>query len=459
MIMRTLAVSSLLLVSMAASAADLQVAVKRNGFAGPVEVAIAPRVEGRIPVWSAAKPLAAGESSVTFTGLENGLYIVLLRGPQPLQRLSAKVNVGTDGAALRLAIPGTKTSLRLRLAGKPLAAAGVELIHDELRWSMTLETGGDGRFEGALWEPGPYTASVRRGRSAPYQADVRLSSRALTIDVPDRTVTGRVAGDDGEPVANAVVVLKSQNEISKLTMHTASGPDGRFEFFGARDGVHTLSARAPSYVDSDAVSFELHGAPAHQQVDLALTRGVRRTVRVVDERGHPIADASLFTACDGHIKSTAKTSAEGHADVAVPDSGTCSIYALPKEGSIAVAPAAKSEPLLLRVRAASSSLRLTLRSELGDPFASLWLLMSIDGTLIPPAIARQLATRGFSLRTDREGSIELARIPPGMYQFWPYRTDVEGQRIYEVADAFAAPISVNVLTGGNKATVRFQARR
>jgi hypothetical protein len=113
----------------------------------------------------------------------------------------------------------------------------------------------------------------------------------------------------------------------------------------------------------------------------------------------------------------------------------------------------------LRVRDGSSSLRLMLKSEHGNPFAGLWLLVSIDGTVIPPAIAQQLVTRGFSLRTDAEGSIALAHIPPGTYEFWPYRTDAEGQRIYEVADGFAAPISVNVVNGENSATVRFQTRR
>lgn len=457
--MRTLPVSLLLVFSLAASAADLQVAVKRNGFAGPIEVALAPRVEGRIPEWSATKTLAAGKSAVTFAGLDTGLYLVLLSGPQPLQRLSAKANLGADGTTLRFALPDTKASLRVMLAGKPLAGAAVQLTHDELRWSMTLETGDDGRFAGGLWEPGLYTASVRRSSSAPHQVDVMLSPQALTIDVPDRTVTGRVLGDDGQPIANATVILKSQNEISKLTMPTTSGTDGRFEFFGVREGTHALSARAPSYVNSDMISFELHGARAHQKVDLALTHGALRTVRVVDERGHPIAGASLFTACGGHVKSTTETNAEGRAEVAVPDSNSCAIYALPKEGSIAVGSVAKGQPLVLRVPDGSSSLRLALESELGDPFSDLWLLMSIDGTVIPPAIARQLVRRGFSLRTDGAGSIALAHIPPGTYEFWPYRTEAEGQRIYEVADGFAAPISVNVLNGKNDATVKFQARR
>lgn len=84
--------------------------------------------------------------------------------------------------------------------------------------------------------------------------------------------------------------------------------------------------------------------------------------------------------------------------------------------------------------------------------------MRIDGTVVPPAIARQLATRGLSLITDAEGSISLAHIPAGTYEFWPYRNASEGQMIYDVAADFAAPISVNVLTGENNATIRFKAR-
>lgn len=457
--MRTLAASLLLALSLSATAADLQVAVKRNGFAGPIDVALAPRVENRIPVWSATKKLAPGASNATFTGLDEGLYVVLLQGAKPTERLSGRVNVGTAGATLRLEIPNTKTSLRVLLAGKPLANAGVELTHDELRWSIHLETDADGRFAGALWEPGMYTASIRRGNFAPHQRDVMLSPQALTIDVPDRTVTGRVVDDDGQPVANALVALKSQNEESTLTLRMTTGEDGRFEFFGVREGTHALSTRVPSYVDSDAIRFELHGPSAHKSVDLAVTHGAPRMVRVVDERGQPIVAASLLTACDGNVKSTTYTDDEGRARVAVPESASCAVYALPKEGSFAVARITKEQPLVLRVRDGSSSLRLALESDRGDSFADVWLLMSIDGTVIPPAVTRQLLTRGLKLRTDANGSIALAHIPPGTYEFWPYRSDVEGQRIYEVADGFAAPISVNVVNGPNSAKVRFQARR
>jgi hypothetical protein len=43
-------------------------------------------------------------------------------------------------------------------------------------------------------------------------------------------------------------------------------------------------------------------------------------------------------------------------------------------------------------------------------------------------------------------------------EFWPYRTSAEGQMLYETATEFDAPISVEVRTGQNNATVRFQAQ-
>jgi len=451
---------SILLFALPASAATLQVEVSRNGFAGPIEIALAPRVEGNLPQWSATKTMSAGRSVMQFPDLAPGLYTVLARGPQPLQRLSAKANVGAGGSTLHLVIPKGKTALRVTLAGEPIARATVTLTHDELRWETELTTGDDGRFAGALWEPGGYRAGVRRElATAPHIADVHLTAEPLSIDIPDRLIAGRVAGEDGKPIGGAIVALQTERPESTLRMLTLSAPDGRFEFFGVREGAHSLTARAPSYLQSDAVSFELRGAPAHRSAELTLLRGMQRAVRVLDKRGLPIANATLFTACDGHMKSTAVTDLEGRGSVATT-SGSCVIYALPKEGSIGVGQiSGAARDVVIEVPAGTSSLKLALKSEAGVAFADLWLLMRIDGAVVPPAIARQLVTRGLSLVTDAEGLISLAHIPPGTYEFWPYRTEAEGRLLYDMTASFAAPISMNVLTGENNATVKFKARR
>lgn len=452
-----------LLVDWTASAATLKVEVNRQGFTGPIRVAVAQRVDETAPRWSTTKELTAEQSAARFDGLTPGLYLVMASGPHPLQRLSAKVNLGSDGTTLHLVLPRSKVTLSATLAGKPLAGAGILLTHRELRWDTEVETGDDGRFAGELWEPGTYAASVTRDRtSAPYNVDVTLAPEPVTIDVPDRHVSGRVLVS-GRPLAGAIVDLRSENSESTRTVRTLSGPDGQFFFLGVREGPTTLTARAPSYLDSDAVTFELRGASAQQSIDVELTRGKARAVRVVDPHDAPIAGATLIASCDGHVKSRAVTNAEGKTDVALPAGTSCAIFVLPKEGSLAVAAVKgsavkESEPLLIPVRAGASSLRLALQSVAGEPFPDMSLLMRIDGMVVSPAIARLLSSRGFSLATDEEGKLALDHIPAGTYDFWPYRTTAEGQMLYETATEFAAPISLTVLTGENNATVKFRAR-
>ncbi|HYR28239.1 MAG TPA: carboxypeptidase-like regulatory domain-containing protein, partial [Thermoanaerobaculia bacterium] len=219
-----------LLFALPLSAATLQVHVDRNGFAGPVEVAVAPREEGRLPEWPSPKTLAADASSVTFSDLAPGLYTVIARGPQPLQRLTANANLGATGAAVRLAIPKTNTALRVTLAGEPLPRATVTLTHDELRWSSEVSTNDDGRFTGALWEPGAYTAAVRRDRAtAPHVVDVNLGTEPLLIDVPDRHISGRITAEDGKPIAGALVALRTESTAGAINVRAQSAGDGRFE--------------------------------------------------------------------------------------------------------------------------------------------------------------------------------------------------------------------------------------
>jgi len=453
--MRVALVTTLLFV-LPLSAATLHVQIDRNGFDGPIEIAVAPREEGRLPEWPAPKTLAAGASSIAFSGLAPGLYTVLARGPQPLQRLTANANVGAAGATARLVIPKTNAALRVTLAGEPLPRATVTLTHDELRWNTELTTNDGGRFAGALWEPGAYTAAVRRDRAtAPHIVDVTLGTAPLVIDVPDRHIGGRITAEDGKPVAGALVALRSESGAGSVNVRTQTAPDGRFEFFGVPAGAHSLFARATSYLQSDAVTFELRGRSAKHTVDLTLARGVQRDVRVVDDRGAALPNAMLFAACDGHVKSTSVTNAEGRGSVALPAAGSCAVYAVPKEGSLGIAHAAGSRGLVIPVPKGSSSLDLTLRSEAGDAFTDISLLMRIDGVVVPPAVARQLT----SLITDDHGHVALERIPPGTYEFWPYRTEAEARMLYDVAGSFAAPIAVTVKTGENDATVKFKARR
>ncbi|HEX7808346.1 MAG TPA: carboxypeptidase-like regulatory domain-containing protein, partial [Thermoanaerobaculia bacterium] len=268
--MRTFVILAFLLFDLTLSAATLKVEVNRQGFTGPLEIAVAPRSDGKPPDWAAKKTLAAGKSSASFD-LAEGLYFVLASGPQPLQRISAKTNLGANGSTLQLVIPKSKTVLRATLAGEPIIRAEIALTHDELRWRTEVHTDDEGKFAGDLWEPARYIASVWRDRlAAPHRINIWLAADASNIDVPDRHIRGRVLDDDGKPLAGAQISLRSEGAESTLTMRTRSAPDGQFEFFGVREGSHTLAARAATYLDSDAARFELHGVSVNKEIDLKL---------------------------------------------------------------------------------------------------------------------------------------------------------------------------------------------
>jgi len=53
--------------------------------------------------------------------------------------------------------------------------------------------------------------------------------------------------------------------------------------------------------------------------------------------------------------------------------------------------------------------------------------------------------------TNAEGSISLAHIPPGNVRLWPYRSEAEGQMLYDAAagDGRARSRST-LLTGGTR---------
>ena len=450
----------LLSFAMSVNAATLKVEIARNGFKDAIDVAVAPRVEGDPPQWLATKTVSANKSAVTFDDLDPGLYLVLAKGAKPLERLTAKVNVGGGGATVRMPLPKSRAALQVTLAGAPVPRAQVSLIHREFRWDTQLTTDDEGRFAGALWEPAAYTVRVRPdAMTASYIVDRELSAAPLTIDVPDRHAGGRVVDDDGKPVPNAQVFLRTESGDSSLTVRTQTAPDGRFEFFGVREGAHTIFARAPSYLNSDAATFELSGARARHTTELHLARGAQRAVRIVDTHGAAVANATVLAACDGHVKSTATTDAEGRAAIALARSKSCVVYAAPKDGALAVLRVAGPKDLVLRVPPAPSSLRLALKSDEGEAFAHLRLLMRVNGAVVPPSVARYLAPRGLSLTTNEHGTLSLGRLAPGTYEFWPYRTDAEGQMLFEVAGEVEAPIVINVATGENDATVKFRARR
>ena len=130
---------------------------------------------------------------------------------------------------------------------------------------------------------------------------------------------------------------------------------------------------------------------------------------------------------------------------------------MPREGAFAIV--GPRDPDRVTLPRPSSSLRIVTRSTDGAPLPNVELLMSFNGTVVPPAVARRIGVlQGLRLTTNADGEALLRNIPPGWYQFWPYRGEEEAGAIL-AASALEAPIALNVKTGENTVAVDFQKMR
>lgn len=81
--------------------------------------------------------------------------------------------------------------------------------------------------------------------------------------------------------------------------------------------------------------------------------------------------------------------------------------------------------------------------------------MRYNGELLLPA-----ASAAFGLRTDEKGQARLTRVPPGLYEFWPFASSDEAAALM-ASQAFSpapAPITVRAGAGESRATVMVEKK-
>lgn len=450
-------------------AASLRVNVQRHEERGPLDVALFIRDDDGPLKSIGEKRMAASESSITFGELDAGTYLVLVKGAQPLQRISAKTNVAAaDVRTIPIDLTSAVAHARITLGGLPLANAPVSLESVGNRWSTTFTTDAHGELTSAIWEQGLFTAAVRpRAGATPHIARVRLSGAPLAelaIDVPDRRIAGRVVDDAGAPVSNALVSLRSTVEEMTRTVKATTGEHGEFEFFGVPAGTHALTIVAGSYLRPDKVAFTLGESDREKIIDIAVHEGLARTFDVRDSHGTPATSALLVVATDGHLRATAYTDMQGRAELATPANERSTLYVFPKEGSLVIRPlvaslddASATARIVLPI--ANSSLELATLTTDGGALPDVLLLARYNGQLLPPEVSSELQRQqGVEFGTNANGIAKLARIPAGTWEFWPYRSEAEASALVASASALSAPIVVNVVNGENKATVRFRKK-
>jgi len=433
---------------------SLRVRIARGGEKGPITV----RLMGK----DAVKTIPRNQSETIFENLAAGRYELLVEGDEPLKRLLTFAYVKTGETLTRVELPSGVVMGRFTLAGAPYQT-DVTLMHMEESWSTKFTTDKNGAWDSVVWRRGEFDVAVGREEMAVGSMTIPegLTPR-VHFDVPDRQVTGRVTNPEGAPVKGAVLAFEMRAGRRRVIRRTTDD-DGVFLYFGVPAGSHTLRfVSAAGHLRPDPIAVTLRADESLREIAVALKRGVRRTVRLVDHHDEPSAGSTLLCVSGGEIRSSATTDAKGVATIDTPPRETSTLYVLPHEGSLAIAALDASDAgsaLRIRVPPPDSSIDLLAKRTDGAAMADVSFLMRFNGETIPPVVVREMQRlQRIRLRTDEQGLARLQNVPTGFYEFWPVRTDDEIEAILETADILEPPISLNARAGANRVTVRFARR-
>jgi hypothetical protein len=109
------------------------------------------------------------------------------------------------------------------------------------------------------------------------------------------TITGRVTGDDGRPVADIQVFIYGAYSSSS-PRSTVTDAGGRFQFKDLQPGLYSLRATTPAYVqlaDENANPFEPKYLRPGDTTQLTMVKGGVITGSVLNAQGEPVVSAMV----------------------------------------------------------------------------------------------------------------------------------------------------------------------
>lgn len=454
--MRVLLCAAAVLFSIGIDAAVLRVQFVRGAERGPLTVRVVEKRSGRL---LAARTLKPAESRATFENVDAGAHFLIVEGDEPLKRLRTTVVAGAGMA--RIEIPRGFVFGRFTLGGRPLARTEVLLSHTVERWTSRFTTKADGTYAGVLWRRGELDVAVRVDGSEAMTAGTLVIPEGpapnVDFDVPDRRVSGRIVTAQGTPAAGVMVALESEGPPRRV-IRQRTDANGAFSYVAVPGGAQVVRVvAAEGHLRPDPLKFELSGA--RHDVVVTLANGNRRVVEVRDARGAPVGGATVLCVSRREIRASATTDANGIAQIDTPPEGESLLYVIPREGSLATHRLdSEVDPVGVRVPAAGAAIEIVAKTVEGAAVPEVAFMMSFNGEVVPAEVVREMQVhQGARLMTDDAGLARLPNVPPGFYEFWPFRTDDEVEAILDTA--FEPPIAFNARVGENRVVVRLEKRR
>jgi protocatechuate 3,4-dioxygenase beta subunit len=124
-----------------------------------------------------------------------------------------------------------------------------------------------------------------------------VDARSGRPSPPGGTITGRVTGEDGRPLPDAVVYFsKAYARLPSQQRTATSDSEGRFKVEGLESGLYFVMARLPGFVNAQEPVPDGNEAPFYRpgdSVNLTLVKGGVITGTVRDANGEPVVGVSV----------------------------------------------------------------------------------------------------------------------------------------------------------------------
>lgn len=352
-----------------------------------------------------------------------GRYSVVLAGDQPLERFAETVEV-VAGETVTLLTEWTSEDVAVRtfVGEEVLGSAEVLLESVEGMWRTSLTTSAEGMRSSPLWQPGEVVFMLEHGDVAGYSGKLQLRGPSVDIRITSRTVQGTVVdADSGEPIAGVGLLLSSDlgGRIAK------SREDGTFRFIGVKPGRYKLAAGGERGFSHESIAITVPEEVMTREVRLPLRSQAQLEVEVVTSRGTPAVRALLFELAANTVASIREADEGGKVYLPLGSAVPRSIVVLTSDGGLYARslPQKSENRIRVNVPPPTSTLRITLESEDHEPIGGIALAMRFNGVMFPPPVMHLLGERaGIMLRSDVKGQIRVARVPAGLYEFWPVRS-------------------------------------
>jgi hypothetical protein len=413
-----------------------------------------------------AVPSMDASTSVRFTDVAPGDYVVLAKGDGPCERYGERVTV-TAGDELKTTLPIRPFRLhsRVEAEGAPVAGARVRFKQRDLHWEGSFVTGKDGEATVTMWQGGRISSTVllETAEMVPYRERRTIGEgedTAWHIQVPSREIVGVVVDAiTGDVIPRATVALTmTPGEGGGFVVSTEAGDDGTFRFSPVAHGAIELKGAAPGYPERQ-LSFTFQEPEQSRHVALELRPAAVTTLQVIDSRGGTVAGARVIN-CRGIDRAgMSNTDASGKVPVLVPEGEMHDLWVIPRNGSLATMQLTSgTEEATIRVPDANCRIVLQTESESGTPIAGIFIVMRYEGRVVPPDVMDALSIiHGARVRSDSGGRVTLDHMPPGSYEFWPLLSEAE-LRLAASGAGPQAPVRMRVVPGENVAVLTFADR-